>query len=122
LIEIKTPATRLLGSEYRDGIYGPSKELAGAIVQVLRYRTELVRNLRAITEERDYDLATFNPKCVLILGNAEAQLTDANMRRSFELFRGGLRDAEIVTYDELFRKVEVLAHLFNLVRTKPKSH
>ena len=122
LIEIKTPATRLLGSEYRSGIYGPSKELSGAIVQVLRYRTELVTNLRAITEERDYKLAAFNPKCVLILGNTGAQLTDVNMRRSFELFRGGLRDVEIVTYDELFRKVEVLAHLFNLIRAKPKSN
>ena len=122
LIEIKTPATRLLGSEYRSGICGPSKELSGAIVQVLRYRTELVTNLRAITEERDYKLAAFNPKCVLILGNAEAQLTDVSMRRSFELFRGGLRDVEIVTYDELFRKVEVLAHLFNLIRAKPKSN
>jgi hypothetical protein len=59
---------------------------------------------------------------VLILGDAEAQFTDVDMRQSFELFRGGLRDVEIVTYDELFRKVEVLAHLFDLIRAKPKNN
>jgi hypothetical protein len=95
-----------------------STELSGAIVQVLRYRAELIRNLQAITEDRDYKIAAFSPKCVLLIGNAEVQFTGANMRRSFELFRGTLKDIEIVTYDELFRKVEILANLFNLVRTK----
>jgi hypothetical protein len=32
------------------------------------------------------------------------------------LFRRNLKDVQIVTYDELFRKLEVLASLFNLVR------
>jgi hypothetical protein len=118
LIEIKTPTTRILGSEYRNGVYTPSTELSGAIVQVLRYRAELIRNLQSITEDRDDKIAAFSPKCVLLIGNAEAQFTGANMRRSFELFRGTLKDVEIVTYDELFRKVEILANLFNLVRTK----
>ena len=38
LIEIKTPQTKLLGSEYRDGVFPLSGELSGAIAQVLRYR------------------------------------------------------------------------------------
>lgn len=116
LIEIKTPATRLLGSEYRKGIYGPSKELSGAIVQVLSYRAELVKDLRTTIDENNYKLTAFRPKCVIILGNAEKELTDKRMRHSFEFFRSSLRDVEIVTYDELFRKVEVLARLFNLIR------
>jgi hypothetical protein len=118
LIEIKTPATRILGSEYRNGVFPPSPELSGAVVQVLRYRAELARNLQAITEDREIKIATFSPKCVIVTGNAEAQFKDPNMRKSFELYRGVLKDVEIVTYDELFRKVEVLANLFNLVRSK----
>jgi len=80
-----------------------------------------VANLRAITENGKHKISAFSPKCVLILGNGETQLTDPDMRASFELFRGDLRDVDIVTYDELFRKAEVLARLFNLVRSKPES-
>ena len=36
----------------------------------------------------------------------------------FELYRTNLRDVEIVTYDELFKKAETLAALFNLIRKK----
>ena len=121
LIEIKTPTAKILGGEYRNGIYPPSNELSGAVVQVLRYRNELVRNLQAITEDRDYELAAFSPKCVLLIGNATSELIDINKRRSFEIYRGNLRDVEIVTYDELFRKVEVLANLFHLIRTKSNN-
>jgi hypothetical protein len=120
LIEIKTPVTRLLGSRYRKGTYAPSAELAGATVQILSYRAELVRNLRVLTDESDTELQAFRPKCVLIAGNAEAQLKDEDMRRSFELFRAS-SEVEIVTYDELFRKVEILAQLFSLKRTPPDN-
>ena len=40
------------------------------------------------------------------------------MRKSFELYRTSLRDVEIVTYDELFKKAETLGTLFNLIRKK----
>jgi len=40
------------------------------------------------------------------------------MRKSFELYRTSLRDVEIVTYDELFKKADTLATLFNLIRKK----
>lgn len=43
LVEIKTPATRLLGGDYRAGVYPPSPELAGAITQVLRQKDTLVK-------------------------------------------------------------------------------
>jgi len=52
------------------------------------------------------------------VGNGEAELTDALKRRSFELFRGGLQNIEIITFDELFKKIEVLASLFSLTRKK----
>lgn len=116
IIEIKTPVTKLLGSRYR-GIHKPSAELSGAVIQTQDYRRELSRSFQEIVPGNHYKLSFFNPKCILIVGNGEVQLTDDDKKRhSFELFRTGLKDIEIVTYDELFRKIEVLATLFNLIR------
>lgn len=116
LVEIKTPSSRLLGAKYRAGVFAPSAELTGAVVQVLTYRTELVRNLQTITDGASIPLQAFAPKCVLIIGNANTELNSPDKRRSFELFRASC-EVEIVTYDELFRKVEILAQLFSLQRT-----
>ncbi len=85
--------------------------------QVLSYRHELVRNLQKLTEGTAHQLNAFNPKCAVIIGNAEAELKDDAARRSFELYRASLKDVEVITYDELFRKVEILAELFSLKRT-----
>jgi hypothetical protein len=120
LIEIKTPTTPLLGSEYR-GNLPPSRDLTGSVLQVLNYRHELVQNLRALNESAAVALNAFNPKCAVIIGNAGAQLHDDMARRSFELFRACLKDVEIITYDELFRKVETLAELFSLKRAKSEA-
>ncbi len=118
LVEIKTPCTRLLGSRYRKGVYGPSAELAGSIVQVLDYRRELARNIKEKTEGTQHEINIFNPRCLVIVGNSEEELNDDIMRKSFELYRTSLRDVEIVTYDELFKKADTLATLFNLIRKK----
>jgi hypothetical protein len=117
LIEIKMPTTPLLGSDYR-GNFPPSRDLAGSVVQVLNYRHELRQNLRTLTAGTAVQLKAFNPKCAVIIGNADAELQDEAARRSFELFRAGLKEVEVITYDELFRKVEILAELFSLKRTK----
>lgn len=114
LIEIKTPVTKLLGGEYRKNIFGPSRELAGAVVQVLSYRNELLNNIQGGESE---SIKTFHPRCVLIIGDAGNEITDAHRRRSFELFRSS-QDVEIITYDELFRKVEILAELFSIKKAK----
>ncbi len=95
--------------------------MAGSVTQVLNYRHELVQNLNKLTEGTDVRLNAFNPKCAVIIGNAEAELKDQTARRSFELFRASLKDVEVVTYDELFRKVEILAELFSLKRTKKQQ-
>lgn len=115
LIEIKTPTTKLLGSRYR-GVYPPSKELSGAIVQVLNYRLELTRNLQSVTAGTVHTLEAFRPRCILLIGNAAAQLTDADKVTSFELNRRS-SEVEIITYDELFGKTEKLAELFSLKRS-----
>jgi Shedu protein SduA, C-terminal len=116
LIEIKTPRTKLLGGRYRKGVYGPSSEMAGASVQILDYRRQLGRSFKEVTDGTPHKLDIFNPRCVIIAGNAEEELTNDLKRKSFELYRRNLRDVEIVTYDEMFNKAETLATLFNIVR------
>lgn len=117
LIEIKTPTTKLLGAKYRN-IFKPSAELSGTVIQISDYKTALMQNITAIAQDFGKPLAAFNPRCLIIAGNTEKQLDTDNKRRSFELFRANLNRIEIVTYDELFKKIEVLATLFDLIRKK----
>jgi hypothetical protein len=116
LVEIKTPVTPLIQKRpYRGNVYAPSRELTGGVVQVADYRRSLVRDLGTLIRDTKYNLAAFNPKAVVIIGNS-SELDTEKKRRSFELFRSNLSNAEIVTFDELFLKIERLASLFNLVR------
>ncbi|WP_415878553.1 Shedu immune nuclease family protein [Methylomonas sp. TEB] len=116
LVEIKTPETQLLSKKpYRNGVHNPSKEMSGSVLQVLNYRRTLIKNLVAVSE---HNLEMFSPKCIVIMGNAEKELDTSEKKNSFELFRTNLKDVEIVTYDELFKKAETLASLFNLSWSK----
>jgi hypothetical protein len=119
LVEIKTPATKLLGPKYR-GTYRPSAELSGAVMQVLDYRRTLSKNLTSVVEGTNHRLSAFSPRCVVIIGNGALELDNDLKRIAFELFRTNSKDVELVTYDELFRKLEVLASLFSLTRPKQK--
>lgn len=122
LIEIKTPTTKLLVGEYRTGVYPPSSELAGALVQALGYRVSLMNDLRHVTAGVTHDISASAPRCVVLAGNAASEFQgDDAKRRSFELFRANSKDVEIVTYDELFRKLDVLANLFGLSRNRDAS-
>lgn len=116
LVEIKTPATNLLGPKYR-GTYRPSSELSGAIMQALDYRRTLSENRSAVLAGTEHKLSTFAPRCVVVAGNGGLELNSESKRTAFEMLRANSRDVEIVTYDELFRKLEVLASLFSLTRT-----
>ena len=78
----------------------------------------LSKNLSGLVEGTNYKLSAFSPKCVVIIGNGAAELATEDKREAFEMFRANSRDVEIITYDELFRKIEVLASLFSLTRTK----
>lgn len=120
LIEIKTPTTQLMGGKYR-GNYPPSRELSGAVVQALRYRAELTRNLAGITDGPAFDLSSFAPRVAVVMGDAQAELAHEERRRSFELYRTSLKDVEVITFDELFRKVEILAELFGLKRSNASA-
>lgn len=109
LIEIKTPKTKLLSTEYRKGVYNVSSELTGAIQQVLVYRRSLVEERARLLTDAGVEL--FSPRCVVLIGHAGKELADAARREAFELFRRQLADVEVITYDEMFERTRRLVRI-----------
>lgn len=116
--EIKHHRTDLLGDEYRAGAYSPSKELAGAIVQVQQTVHLACLNLDDYLQDSSPEgelLASgaflLRPRSFVIAGTL-AQLTGPgggalrDRFRSFELFRRNLQEPEVVTFDELLARAE----------------
>ncbi len=110
VVEIKTPTTSLMGSHYRDNAYCISTDLGGSIVQVLKYKDKLQKNYYSLRRESDKTFHVFNPKCMVIIGKIVNGLNE-EQRASFELYRSDSRQVEIVTFDELFQKVQMLTDL-----------
>lgn len=112
LVEIKTPDTDLLSkTPYRPpNVFAATRELSGSVTQVARYKDTFLHNYGNLRNETDEPFRLVDPKCMVVIGNT-AQLDSEGKRESFEHFRRSLRGTEIITFDELFRKVEVLLHL-----------
>jgi hypothetical protein len=111
LIEIKTPRTDLLGGKYRDDVFPPSRELTGAISQVLKYRESLMQEGHALMEGQGLQMSGADPRCIVIAGCAVQELADENRRRSFERFRERLSGVILITFDEVFDRIQGLIHL-----------
>jgi hypothetical protein len=109
VIEIKAPTTRLLGGQYRDDIFPPSRDLVGAISQVIHYYESLAN---APEIRQGAELSVSSPRCVIISGNAASELTGDYQKRSFERFRERLLGVTLVTFDEFFERVANLNSLF----------
>jgi hypothetical protein len=111
LIEIKTPSTRLLGSEYRSGIYNVSNDLSGSIMQTLNYKHSLQEDFTNLTRGQSDLFDSFNPQCAVIIGNSAYELNHQSKTKSFELFRHQFPGVIVITYDELFNKTRNLINL-----------
>ncbi|MBS5861928.1 MAG: DUF4263 domain-containing protein [Firmicutes bacterium] len=108
IIEIKTPSTDLLGTEYRNDVFCPSKELSGSIIQIRKQKDNLMKEYdhikrKSIIKEKDFD--AYDPKSYIILGNS-SKLNPIELE-SFELFRNSLKDIEIITFNELIEKLKI---------------
>lgn len=115
LVEIKKPAAALLAkTEYRQGVYAPSEELAGAIAQAQSQRDTLLKEYYVLTKGKA-DAFPYDPLSIVIVGDTSELDTDKK-RQSFELFRRGLKDIQIVTFDEVFGQAE---KLLGLIRRYP---
>jgi len=109
MIEIKNPTAPMLGGRYRDDIFPPSREVVGAISQVIHY-AESLSNAPEI--RKGAELSASAPRCVIITGNGARELTDDYRKRSFERFRERLLGVTVVTFDEFFQRIAALNSLF----------
>jgi hypothetical protein len=107
LVEIKTPATKLLGHQYRDGVFNPSDDLAGGVMQVLNYRFSLQRDFFSLRHGLPGGLEAFEPRCVVLVGTTKELGGDETKTRSLELFRSH-SPVSVITFDELFAKTRRL--------------
>ena len=116
--EIKHHQTRLQGEQYRSGAWGPSKEVAGAVVQVQQTVHLASRELGDYIQDQADDgellgTGTFilRPRSYVIVGSLDQLTGDGggpvpDKVRSFELFRRNLDEPEVVTFDELVARAE----------------
>ncbi len=111
IIEIKTPFADLVDKKaYRGELHAPTRELAGAVNQVLdqRYRLQMEIKSKKI-DFRVYDVYTYAVQCLVIAGTIPESEPE---RKSLELFRNNLRDVMIITFDELLAKLKALLAFF----------
>lgn len=109
IIEIKKPTTSLMGSQYRNNVYSPSEELSSAIVQLRKQKDTLLKDYYPMvysSEKSNIYFKAYDPKSYLIIGNIN-ELEEEKIE-SFELFRNSLKDIEIITFDELINKLELI--------------
>lgn len=111
IVEIKTPLTPLLCGEYRDDVYPFSEELSGAIAQVLHQRRTFLGSHATLYAQSSPETSSAGASCVVIAGNIDRQLRNPTLKENFEMQRQSLHGVTVVTYDELFRKVEDLIRL-----------
>lgn len=114
IVEIKRPETALLqNAAYRGhDVFGPSSELSGALTQVLFQQSELRQRWSMHTHDNP-ELRQSGAdviKCVVIVGRLP---TDQAKLRSFEVFRNACKDVEVITFDELLAKLELLEKQLN---------
>jgi hypothetical protein len=106
-VEIKTHLTELVEKKpYRgDDVFALSKELTGCISQVLNQRDNFQKEFYSHAY-KGKDIQTFNSKALIIIGT-HSSLTEKQLH-AFEMFRNNCKDVEIITFDELHRKIESL--------------
>ena len=116
LVEIKRPSTQLLNERsYREGVFAPSRDLVGAVNQVLdqKHHFELEFTNTKV-KSRLFDIESFSVRCCLIVGTMP---DDVDRLKSFELYRGNSKNVEIITFDEVLENLKNLRNFINL----PKS-
>ncbi|MCC8243810.1 Shedu immune nuclease family protein [Saccharothrix luteola] len=120
--EIKTHKTPLLAVEaYRPpDVFQPSDELSGGLAQLQKTVDKAVRDIgdefhRLSSPDgtpTGVEVAALKPKQVLVIGSLKEFEAEHGISReratSFELFRRGVLDTEVVTFDELFERARFI--------------
>jgi len=118
IIEIKAPDTEILSAKYRDDQAAPSRELVGAITQVLGQRLNLTTHWHSLKINDEGSLENSNlysPQAVVLIGKLPSSKSD---RQSFEAFRNVLRDVVVITFDELLLRLKYLNESLSTTRAQ----
>ena len=108
IVEIKTPHTNLLEkTPYRKtGVYSISKDLSGAITQLLTQKYQLETDISSlIKNSEDREVEAYNTQGLIIIGKL-SELEKKEMKRSFELYRNNQKNLRIITYDECLEQLK----------------
>ena len=84
------------------------KELSGAINQVLDQKDTYAKKFDSIKGENA--IQSFNPKCIILIGRLD--VLDIKQHKAFELLRSSFKDIEIITFDELFARIQLVLSIF----------
>jgi hypothetical protein len=88
----------------------PDDELSGGLLQILHDRQSLTENYRALVTDDMVSSRPLSPRGLLIVGSL-GRLRKHAHKASFELFRSNQREIDIVTFDELRRKIKLMIEL-----------
>lgn len=105
----KTTTPLLQREQYRNGVWGASNELTGAVSQIQVNCAQWETDAR--TERNREQLPriyTVSPKGIVVIGKT-SELNNWDKRNSFERFRQELRCPEVLTYDELYERAKFIA-------------
>ena len=117
IIEIKTHKTGIVKKRAYRGtnVFELEGGFTGAINQVLNQKDNLIKSYsKLLLEEHssgkvDEFYEVFNPKAILIVGSFE-ELTK-KQKNNFELFRNSIKDVDIITFDEVYEKIDFFINL-----------
>jgi hypothetical protein len=117
LIEVRSTEIPLVDpGVYRSRIHAPSAELAGAVNQILQRQYELHKSITVLREKnQETYVESCDIKGIIVAGVMPVSWPE---RRSFELFRNGLKSILVITFDELRNKLE---HMLEVLRSPPED-
>lgn len=112
LVEIKKPQTEIvLSGKYRAGTWKLGQELLWAVSQVQTSCISWFRDGSRKDSARDslegQDIYTYQPKGILVIGHTD-QLDARDKLQTFEAYRRGLHNPEIITFDELYKRAQYI--------------
>jgi hypothetical protein len=116
LIEIKNPATKLVGKPYRQGVYPASQDLSGAVAQVLVQRDTFKESFIFVGKELSHAGHSAHALTCLVIAGTTPELQEE--KEAFERYRHSLHGVIVVTFDEL---LERLRSLYSLMTAKPET-
>ncbi len=114
LVEIKTPATRLLkgADAQRNGAWSLANELTDGITQLQanccqwdNNGSRLATNSDKLESKKAY---TTSPSGILIIGRLASIAERRDARDTFQRFRQSVTGIEILTFDELLKRAEYI--------------